>query len=112
MGLGPAAFYLLFNFPPVTVKDIQNVSSWRSAFFDHPAPYLTDKGFPNPPCSSGDGSLRHRGVPAVSRDERPAMRSNDSAAGTYVIGENDECVKENSTNHLCNGPLKPNTVYV
>lgn len=109
--LGPSAFYL-FNFRSVTVKDIQNVTNWRNAFFHHPAPYLTDKGFPNPLCSSGDGSLRHRGALGVSRDEQPMMRSNHSAAGTYVIGGNDDCVKENSSNNLCNGPLKPNTVYV
>lgn len=94
------------------MKDIQNLTNWRSAFFDRPAPYLTDKGFPNPSCSSGDGSLRHRGALGVSRDEQPVKKGNQSAAGTYVIGENDDCVKENSSNNLCNGPLKPNTVYV
>eukprot|EP00066_Takifugu_rubripes_P016017 XP_011605283.1 PREDICTED: phosphatidylinositol phosphatase PTPRQ [Takifugu rubripes] len=94
------------------VKDIQNVTNWRSAYFDHPAPYLTDKGFPNPPCSSGDRSLRIRGALGVSGDKQSVVRSNHYAAGTYVIGENDDCVKENSSNHLCNGPLKPNTVYV
>lgn len=94
------------------MKDIQNVTNWRSAFFGHPAPYLTDKGFPNPSCSSGDGFLRHRGALGVSGDEQPVMRRNQSVAGTYVVGENDDCVKENSSNNLCNGPLKPNTVYV
>lgn len=106
--MGPSAFYLLFNFHSVTVKDMENVTNWRSAFFDRPTPYLTDTGFPNPPCSSGDGSLRHRGALGVS----VMMRSNHSVAGTYIIGENDDCVKENSSNILCNGPLKPNTVYV
>lgn len=109
--MGPSAFDL-FNFPSITVKDIQNVTNWRSAYFDHPAPYLTDKGFPNPPCSSGDRSLRIRGTLGVSGDKQPVVRSNHYAAGTYVIGENDGCLKENSSNHLCNGPLKPNTVYV
>uniref|UniRef100_A0A3Q1HCG0 Uncharacterized protein n=1 Tax=Anabas testudineus TaxID=64144 RepID=A0A3Q1HCG0_ANATE len=40
------------------VKDIQNVTNWKNAYFEHPAPYLTDKGFPNPPCSSGDVAVR------------------------------------------------------
>lgn len=110
--LGPSAFYLLFNFLSVTVKDIQNVTNWRSAYFDHPAPYLTDKGFPNPPCSPGDGSLRTGGALGLSGDGKPVVRSNHLAAGTYIIGEDDGCAKENSSSHLCNGPLKPNTVYV
>lgn len=109
--MGPSAFDL-FNFLSITVKDIQNVTNWRSAYFDHPGPYLTDKGFPNPPCSSGDLSLRIRGTPGVSGDKQSVVRSSHYAAGTYVIGENDGCLKENGSNHLCNGPLKPNTVYV
>ncbi|XP_029378292.1 phosphatidylinositol phosphatase PTPRQ [Echeneis naucrates] len=92
----PACFYSDDNGPITKIqvivaesgaKDSQNLTSWKNAFFDRPAPYLTDKGFPNPPCFLGD-------------------------AGTYVIGESNDCMQENNTNSLCNGPLKPNTVYV
>uniref|UniRef100_M3ZNU9 Protein tyrosine phosphatase receptor type Q n=1 Tax=Xiphophorus maculatus TaxID=8083 RepID=M3ZNU9_XIPMA len=31
--------------------------------------------------------------------------------GTYMIGENDNCIGHNDTDHFCNGPLKSNTVY-
>ncbi|XP_022610349.1 phosphatidylinositol phosphatase PTPRQ [Seriola dumerili] len=92
----PACFYSDDN-GPITkiqvivaesgVKDIQNLTNWKNAFFDRPAPYLADKGFPNPPCFLGD-------------------------AGTYVIGDNDDCMLGNNTDSFCNGPLKPNTVYV
>uniref|UniRef100_A0A3B4YKY3 Protein tyrosine phosphatase receptor type Q n=1 Tax=Seriola lalandi dorsalis TaxID=1841481 RepID=A0A3B4YKY3_SERLL len=78
----PACFYSDDN-GPITkiqvivaesgVKDIQNLTNWKNAFFDRPAPYLADKGFPNPPYG------------------RP-------------LG--------NNTDSFCNGPLKPNTVYV
>lgn len=102
--------------PTFTVKDIQNLTNWKNAFFDHPAPYLTDKGFPNPPCLSGDGASRMatqiRGVRSVSRDNRPPVRLSRTTAETYVIGETDDCMKENNTDNFCNGPLKPNTVYV
>ncbi|XP_031716794.1 phosphatidylinositol phosphatase PTPRQ [Anarrhichthys ocellatus] len=98
------------------VKDIQNLTDWKNAFFDRPAPYLTDKGFPNPPCSLGDGALRTdthvRGGRTVSAGGRPAVRQNHTTAGTYVIGGNNDCIKENNTDNFCNGPLKPNTVYV
>uniref|UniRef100_A0A3Q3G4C3 Protein tyrosine phosphatase receptor type Q n=1 Tax=Labrus bergylta TaxID=56723 RepID=A0A3Q3G4C3_9LABR len=38
-------------------------------------------------------------------------RFNQTTSGAYVIGGNDDCLKENNTDNLCNGPLKPNTVY-
>jgi len=101
---------------PVTVKDVQNLTNWKNAFFDHPAPYLTDKGFPNPPCSLEDGALRTdahvRGGRSVSAGGRPALRQNHTTAGTYVIGRNVDCMKGNNTGNFCNGRLKPNTVYV
>ncbi|XP_039664458.1 phosphatidylinositol phosphatase PTPRQ isoform X3 [Perca fluviatilis] len=118
----PACFYSDDN-GPITkiqvivaesgVKDMQNLTNWKNAFFDRPAPYLTDKGFPNPSCDLGDGALptdaHFRGGRSVSRGGWPSVRKNHT---TYVIGENDDCVKENNTDHFCNGPLKPKTVYV
>ncbi|XP_056272982.1 phosphatidylinositol phosphatase PTPRQ [Pseudoliparis swirei] len=121
----PACFYRDDN-GPITkiqvivaesgVKDVQNLTNWKNAFFDHPAPYLTDKGFPNPPCSLEDGALRTdahvRGGRSVSAGGRPALRQNHTTAGTYVIGRNVDCMKGNNTGNFCNGRLKPNTVYV
>ncbi|XP_045893415.1 phosphatidylinositol phosphatase PTPRQ isoform X1 [Micropterus dolomieu] len=113
----PACFYSDDN-GPITkiqvivaesgVKDIQNLSNWKHAFFNRPAPYLTDKGFPNPACLLGDRSSRTnlhvRGGRSVSGDSQTAE--------TYVIGRDDGCLEENNTDNFCNGPLKPNTVYV
>ncbi|XP_027128956.1 phosphatidylinositol phosphatase PTPRQ [Larimichthys crocea] len=111
----PACFYSDDN-GPITkiqvivaesgVKDFQNLTNWKNAFFDHPVPYLTDKGFPNPPCLSEDGTsgMAARGWPLVRR--------NATMAETYVIGESNDCMRENNTDMYCNGPLKPNTVYV
>ncbi|XP_078113021.1 phosphatidylinositol phosphatase PTPRQ [Sander vitreus] len=118
----PACFYSDDN-GPITkiqvivaesgVKDMQNLTNWKNAFFDRPAPYLTDKGFPNPSCDLGDGALptdaHVRDGRSVSRGGRSSVRKNHT---TYVIGENDDCVKENNTDNFCNGPLKPKTVYV
>lgn len=100
------AIHFLSNFSPVIVKDFQNLTNWKNAFFDHPVPYLTDKGFPNPPCLSEDGTsgMAARGWPLVRR--------NATMAETYVIGESNDCMRENNTDMYCNGPLKPNTVYV
>ncbi|XP_075998501.1 phosphatidylinositol phosphatase PTPRQ [Genypterus blacodes] len=72
------------------VKDNKNLTDWKNAFHHQPAPYLTDGGFPNPPCSKDKATHR----------------------SAYVIGENDECMDEDNASKLCNGPLKPNTVYV
>ncbi|XP_042351374.1 phosphatidylinositol phosphatase PTPRQ [Plectropomus leopardus] len=96
------------------VKDIHNLTNWKNAFFDRPAPYLTDKGFPNPPCFLGDGVSRtdKHVTRSMSGGGRLLVRHNRTAATTYVIGGDDECIKENNTEHFCNGPLKPNTVYV
>ncbi|KAG7522537.1 phosphatidylinositol phosphatase PTPRQ isoform X1 [Solea senegalensis] len=98
------------------VKDVQNVTNWTKAFFSRPAPYLTDDGFPNPPCFSLDEASRAvthvRGDGSVSGDGRALVRHNHTTAGTYVIGANNDCMQENSTDHFCNGPLKPSTVYV
>uniref|UniRef100_A0A3Q3G0M1 Protein tyrosine phosphatase receptor type Q n=1 Tax=Labrus bergylta TaxID=56723 RepID=A0A3Q3G0M1_9LABR len=102
----PACFYSDDN-GPITkiqvivaesgVKDMLNLTNWKNAFFLRPAPYLTDKGFPNPPCLLRDGA---------------SHPDTHDRAGAYVIGGNDDCLKENNTDNLCNGPLKPNTVYV
>uniref|UniRef100_A0A7N8XXA1 Protein tyrosine phosphatase receptor type Q n=1 Tax=Mastacembelus armatus TaxID=205130 RepID=A0A7N8XXA1_9TELE len=97
----PACFYSDDNGPIAKIQVIvaesgvkdQNLTNWRNAFFDRPAPYFTDKGFPNPPCFLG-------------------ARGNHTKAGTYVIGESNGCMGENNTDSFCNGPLKPNTVYV
>ncbi|KAK1887415.1 Phosphatidylinositol phosphatase PTPRQ [Dissostichus eleginoides] len=121
----PACFYSDDN-GPITkiqvivaesgVKDIQNLTNWKNAFFHRPDPYLTDMGFPNPPCPLGDGAQRTdahvRGGRSVSAWGPPTVRNNHTTAGTYVIGRNNDCVKENNTDHFCNGPLKPKTVYV
>uniref|UniRef100_A0A3Q3AT28 Protein tyrosine phosphatase receptor type Q n=1 Tax=Kryptolebias marmoratus TaxID=37003 RepID=A0A3Q3AT28_KRYMA len=95
----PACFYSDDN-GPITkiqvivaesgVRDSDNMTNWREAFFHRPAPYFTDSGFPNPPC----------------------LGARSSTSGMYVIGENDSCMEENNTDPFCNGPLKPNTVYV
>ncbi|KAM9807812.1 phosphatidylinositol phosphatase PTPRQ [Neosynchiropus ocellatus] len=111
----PACFYSDDNGPIVKIqvivaesgaKDASNLTTWREAFFQRPAPYLTDQGFPNPLCSA-DAASR---LGTLIR-EGPAL-SGDRQAGTYVIGEQDYCVEANNTDPLCNGPLKPNTVYV
>ncbi|XP_037307184.2 phosphatidylinositol phosphatase PTPRQ [Pungitius pungitius] len=121
----PACFYRDDN-GPITkiqvivaesgVKDIQNLTNWKKAFFDRPAPYLSDTGFPNPPCPLEDGSVRTitqiRGGRGVSAGGRPAVRLDPTTEEMYVIGRNDDCIKENNTDIYCNGPLKPNTVYV
>ncbi|XP_060933059.1 phosphatidylinositol phosphatase PTPRQ [Limanda limanda] len=121
----PACFYSDNN-GPITkiqvvvaesgVKDVQNLTNWKNAFLVRPGPYLTDRGFPNPQCLSGDGLSRtgahfrrNRSVPG---DSRPLERHNHTIAGTYVIGENDDCMRLNNTDNFCNGPLKANTVYV
>ncbi|XP_061534226.1 phosphatidylinositol phosphatase PTPRQ isoform X1 [Phycodurus eques] len=105
----PACFYSDDNGPIAKiqvivaesgVKDLANLTTWRVAFFEDPGPYVTDQGFPNPPCPED--------TRRVSRDHR----HNHTRAGTYVIGEHDECMRENHTDTLCNGPLKANTVYV
>ncbi|XP_067445742.1 phosphatidylinositol phosphatase PTPRQ [Thunnus thynnus] len=120
----PACFYSDDN-GPITkiqvivaesgVKDIVNMTSWKNAFFHRPAPYLTDKGFPNPPCLGNGASRKDTHVRegrSVSGDGRPLVRHNHTTSGTYVIGESDACMEENNTDTFCNGPLKPNTVYV
>ncbi|KAF7670333.1 hypothetical protein LDENG_00018790 [Lucifuga dentata] len=101
----PACFYSDDNGPITNiqviaaesgVKDSKNLTNWKNAFFHHPAPYLTDKGFPNPPC------LKNKAA--------------HNSTETYVIGENNECMENTmkvwKNDKFCNGPLKPNTVYV
>ncbi|KAM7414498.1 hypothetical protein PAMA_019354 [Pampus argenteus] len=120
----PACFYSDDNGPITNiqvivaesgVKDVMNLTNWKNAFFHHPAPYLTDKGFPNPLCL-GDGSSRKathvREGHSLSGDSRTLLRHNHTTSGTYVIGESDACMEENNTDTFCNGPLKANTVYV
>ncbi|KAI1882027.1 hypothetical protein AGOR_G00246470 [Albula goreensis] len=75
------------------VMDDGNLTNWRTAFSHKAAPYLTDKGFPNPTCFED----MERNVPYVD---------------TYVIGNNDSCMLQENDNALCNGPLKPKTHYV
>ncbi|XP_014192528.1 phosphatidylinositol phosphatase PTPRQ [Haplochromis burtoni] len=111
----PACFYSDDN-GPITkiqvivaesgVKDNKNVTNWKSAYYDHPAPYFTDSGFPNPPCS--DSSM-HAHLRGVFRDGW-SQRYNQTAA-EYVIGKSNDCTG-NNTEYFCNGPLKPNSVYV
>ncbi|XP_051917347.1 phosphatidylinositol phosphatase PTPRQ [Hippocampus zosterae] len=103
----PACFYSDDNGPIAKiqvivaesgVKDVANLTTWRDAFFHRPSPYVTDQGFPNPSCSMDTRKV--------------SQRRNHTTAQTYVIGEQDECMVENRTDVLCNGPLKANTVYV
>ncbi|XP_013765491.1 phosphatidylinositol phosphatase PTPRQ [Pundamilia nyererei] len=111
----PACFYSDDN-GPITkiqvivaesgVKDNKNVTNWKSAYYDHPAPYFTDSGFPNPPCSDSSMNAHLRGV---FRDGW-SQRYNQTAA-EYVIGKSNDCTG-NNTEYFCNGPLKPNSVYV
>lgn len=98
------------------MRDSENLTNWRGAYLNRPAPYFTDAGFPNPPCLARD---RAGGVDvlvedsrSVSGDDLSLLRHNHTTTGTYVIGQNDNCMEENNTDHFCNGPLKPNTVYV
>ncbi|CAK6951123.1 phosphatidylinositol phosphatase PTPRQ [Scomber scombrus] len=120
----PACFYSDDNGPITRIqvivaesgaKDIVNLTNWKNAFFHHPAPYLTNKGFPNPACLGNGASSKDTHVRegrSVSGDSRHLVRHNHTTSGTYVIGESDACMEENNTNTFCNGPLKPNTVYV
>nr|XP_057932138.1 phosphatidylinositol phosphatase PTPRQ [Doryrhamphus excisus] len=112
----PACFYSDENGPIAKiqvivaesgVKDTSNLTNWRNAFFGHPAPYVTDQGFRNPSCSGDTRDAR-----SVSRGKHLLPRHNNTMATTYVIGVHDECMQENDTDTLCNGPLKANTVYV
>uniref|UniRef100_A0A3Q2DRQ3 Protein tyrosine phosphatase receptor type Q n=1 Tax=Cyprinodon variegatus TaxID=28743 RepID=A0A3Q2DRQ3_CYPVA len=93
----PACFYSDDNGPIAKiqvivaesgVRDSENLTNWRTAYHQRPAPYFTDAGFPNPTC--------------LERDR---------AAG-LDMHVNDNCMQENNTDHFCNGPLKANTVYV
>ncbi|MEQ2262201.1 hypothetical protein XENORESO_001073, partial [Xenotaenia resolanae] len=98
------------------VRDSENLTNWRGAYFHRPAPYLTDTGFPNPTClargrAAGVGVLKGGGR-SVSGDDPSLLSYNHTTARTYTIGENDNCLEENNTDYFCNGPLKPNTVYV
>ncbi|XP_036006075.1 phosphatidylinositol phosphatase PTPRQ [Fundulus heteroclitus] len=123
--LMPACFYSDDNGPIAKiqvivaesgVRDSENLTNWREAYFRRPAPYLTDAGFPNPACLAREraagADVLVRGGRSVSGDVPSLLRHNHSSAGTYVIGESDYCLEENNTDHFCNGPLKPNTVYV
>ncbi|XP_069567271.1 phosphatidylinositol phosphatase PTPRQ [Brachyistius frenatus] len=121
----PACFYSDNN-GPITkiqvivaesgVKDMENLTNWKNAFWDRPAPYLTNTGFLNPPCFLWDEASRMnahlRGGRIVSRDGHSLVRQNHTTEETYVIGKSNCCMEENNTDIFCNGPLKPNTVYV
>lgn len=104
----------LSYFDRVTVKDIQNLTNWKNAFLDRPAPYLTDEGFFNLPCFAKNGvshtDAQIKGSSSVSGDRQTVVMPNHTK--TYVIGEDNNCLVENNTAKYCNGPLKPNTVYV
>ncbi|XP_039470944.1 phosphatidylinositol phosphatase PTPRQ isoform X5 [Oreochromis aureus] len=112
----PACFYSDDNGPIANiqvivaesgVKDNKNVTNWKSAYYNHPAPYFTDSGFSNPPCNDSSMNAHLRGV---FRDGW-SQRYNQTAADIYVIGESNNCTG-NNTENFCNGPLKPNSVYV
>ncbi|XP_045061033.1 LOW QUALITY PROTEIN: phosphatidylinositol phosphatase PTPRQ-like [Coregonus clupeaformis] len=125
----PACFYSDDNGPISSIQiivsesgvmDSRNLTNWKTAFFSRPAPYLTDNGFPNPLCVRDHESrdthtqtsrrtnshIRHR----IVRDR--VLDRRDHQEDHYVIGEEGNCLTEEYSNTLCNGPLKPNTVYV
>uniref|UniRef100_A0A3B3HQ50 Protein tyrosine phosphatase receptor type Q n=1 Tax=Oryzias latipes TaxID=8090 RepID=A0A3B3HQ50_ORYLA len=121
----PACFYSDDNGPIAKiqvivaesgVRDQENITNWRSAFYLRPAPYLTDEGFYNPPCSSvkktAAVNTHFRGGQPESGDGSSLVRFNQTTEEGYVIGGNNACLEQNNTDHFCNGPLKPNTVYV
>ncbi|KAG7271054.1 hypothetical protein CRUP_037953, partial [Coryphaenoides rupestris] len=112
----PACFYSDDNGPirhiqvivaESAVKDgALPLTNWKNAFLYQPAPYLTDGGFANPPCAHERGTQR-----ATWHDDGGNHGDHaDRAEGIYVIGEDDGCGEEEDA--LCNGRLKPNTVYV
>uniref|UniRef100_A0A3Q2DRE6 Protein tyrosine phosphatase receptor type Q n=1 Tax=Cyprinodon variegatus TaxID=28743 RepID=A0A3Q2DRE6_CYPVA len=119
----PACFYSDDNGPIAKIqvivaesgRDSENLTNWRTAYHQRPAPYFTDAGFPNPTCLERDraAGLDMHVVSSrrVSGPNPSLRRYNHTNAGTYVIGENDNCMQENNTDHFCNGPLKANTVY-
>uniref|UniRef100_A0A3P9K2Y6 Protein tyrosine phosphatase receptor type Q n=1 Tax=Oryzias latipes TaxID=8090 RepID=A0A3P9K2Y6_ORYLA len=120
----PACFYSDDNGPIAKiqvivaesgVRDQENITNWRSAFYHRPAPYLTDEGFYNPPCSSvkktAAVNTHFRGGQPESGDGSSLVRFNQTTEEGYVIGGNNACLEQNNTDHFCNGPLKPNTVY-
>uniref|UniRef100_A0A3B5N152 Protein tyrosine phosphatase receptor type Q n=1 Tax=Xiphophorus couchianus TaxID=32473 RepID=A0A3B5N152_9TELE len=117
----PACFYSDDNGPIAKiqvivaesgVRDSENLTNWKGAYFHHPAPYLTDAGFPNPTCLARDRAavMLIEDGRSVSGDDPSLL--NHTVTGTYMIGENDNCMGHNDTDHFCNGPLKSNTVYV
>ncbi|XP_031657888.1 phosphatidylinositol phosphatase PTPRQ isoform X1 [Oncorhynchus kisutch] len=125
----PACFYRDDNGPISSIQiivaesgvmDSRNLTNWKIAFLSRPAPYLTDNGFPNPLCvrdgesrdthtqtsRHNNSQIRHR----IVRDR--VLDRRDHQEDHYVIGEEGNCLTEEYSNTLCNGPLKPNTVYV
>ncbi|KAL0968339.1 hypothetical protein UPYG_G00265610 [Umbra pygmaea] len=84
------------------VMDSRNLTNWKTAFLSNPAPYLTDAGFPNPRCVKN----------SETRSGEAGAEQVTLQKDQYVIGENDHCLTEEENSTLCNGPLKPNTVYV
>ncbi|KAM9502747.1 phosphatidylinositol phosphatase PTPRQ-like [Salvelinus alpinus] len=130
----PACFYSNDNGPISSIQvimsesgvmDSMNLTNWKTAFLSRSAPYLTDNGFPNPLCVRDRMSrdtetsrltfsrIRH----SIVRDRVLEHRDSggeriDHQDDHYVIGEKDNCLTEEYSNTLCNGPLKPNTVYV
>ncbi|XP_052321812.1 phosphatidylinositol phosphatase PTPRQ isoform X2 [Oncorhynchus keta] len=125
----PACFYSDDNGPISSIQiivaesgvmDSRNLTNWKMAFLSRPAPYLTDNGFPNPLCvrdgesrdshtqtsRHNNSQIRHR----IVRDR--VLDRRDHQEDHYVIGEEGNCLTEEYSNTLCNGPLKPNTVYV
>ncbi|XP_029991434.1 phosphatidylinositol phosphatase PTPRQ [Sphaeramia orbicularis] len=120
----PACFYSDDN-GPITkiqvivaeseVKDNENITNWKTAFLGRPTPYLTDKGFPNPPCSENMMSnmdTQSRNGRSLLRHNRQLAQHNHTIPEKYEIGANDSCMDENNTDTYCNGRLKPNTFYV
>ncbi|XP_008410634.1 phosphatidylinositol phosphatase PTPRQ isoform X3 [Poecilia reticulata] len=121
----PACFYSDDNGPIAKiqvivaesgVRDNENLTNWRRAYFHRPAPYFTDAGFPNPTClarvRAAGADVLVGGGRSVSGDDPSLLRHNHTITETYMIGENDSCMGQNDTDLFCNGPLKPNTVYV
>ncbi|XP_072290555.1 phosphatidylinositol phosphatase PTPRQ [Eucyclogobius newberryi] len=114
----PACFYSDDNGPIAKiqvivaesgVKDTENVTNWRAAFSRSPAPYITDQGFLNPPCEALNLDTGWKIGQHLLLGDKPPLKL-PNTTGIYVIGKENDCLNDSDT--YCNGPLKPNTVYV
>ncbi|KAM5288523.1 phosphatidylinositol phosphatase PTPRQ [Ctenodactylus gundi] len=71
----------------------ENVTKWYDAYFNKARPYVTNEGFPNPPCIEG----------------KTKFSGNEEI---YVIGADNACMIPGNEEKICNGPLKPKKQYL